>query len=354
MSDQDTKADELKYVAKRGRELVIQLTYDVPFKFVFAQQDASEELLANFINEVLELSGERRIVELTYLNVEVPPNALAGRRLVLDLRVTDQRGVTYNVELQRESTASIFKRALFQQSRITGEQLSVKQSFNKLTPVVVILLCTYSIYPDDYAVRVLRLTPYKTSEAQGLAPLPHRLSHFDPETAPRYHPLKRRLQEAEEALDLITFHLVELTKPLAGLTPEQRAWLTYLTTDFTLSDGGDQMNQRDPQQESQRQRYQIPPGVSEETRRCIEQAQARLDLFAAKPEYRSAYEREVLEMMEHNTQLENSFNEGREEGRISALAPAVENLRLAGLDDDTIANSLQLTPAEREALLTAR
>ena len=57
MSDQDTRADELKYVAKRGRELVIQLTYDVPFKFVFAQQGASEELLANFINEVLELCG---------------------------------------------------------------------------------------------------------------------------------------------------------------------------------------------------------------------------------------------------------------------------------------------------------
>ena len=52
---------------------------------------------------------------------------------------------------------------------------------------------------------------------------------------------------------------------------------------------------------------------AKETRRCIEQAQARLDLFAAKPEYRSAYEREVLEMMEHNTQLENSFEEEREE-----------------------------------------
>ena len=131
------------------------------------------------------------------------------------------------------------------------------------------------------------------------------------------------------------------------------------------------MNQRDPQQESQRQRYQIPPGVSEETRRCIEQAQARLDLFATKPEYRSAYEREVLEMMEHNTQLENSFEEGREEGREEGIAIgearvaekmklaaekiklAVESLRRAGVDDEQIASSLNLNADERATLMTS-
>ena len=185
--------------------------------------------------------------------------------------------------------------------------------------------------------------------------LPHRLSDFDPETAPRYHPLKRRLQETEEAFDLIAFHRVELTKPLAGLAPEQHAWLTYLTTDFKLSDGGDQMNQRDPQQEPQRQRYQIPPGVSEETRRCIEQAQARLDLFAAKPEYRSAYEREVLEMMEHNTQLENSFEEGLAEGeargRVETIKASIKGLRAIGLDDHAITTALNLTPEEASLYL---
>ena len=207
MSDQDTRADELKYIAKRGGELVIQLTYDVPFKFVFAQQGASEELLANFINEVLELSGERRIVELTYLNVEVPPNALAGRRLVLDLRVTDQRGVTYNIELQREDKASIIKRALFQQSRITGEQLGEGQRFNDLTPVVIILLCNYSTFPDDLALRVFRLAPFKLDEVDGFTSLPHRRAHFDPARAPRYHQLKRRIEIAEEALDLSLIHI---------------------------------------------------------------------------------------------------------------------------------------------------
>ena len=77
------------------------------------------------------------------------------------------------------------------------------QSFNKLTPVVVILLCNYSIYPDDYAVRVLRLTPYKTSEAESLIPLPHPeksqrslrgfLCAFDPWVCPQEQQSKTKI-----------------------------------------------------------------------------------------------------------------------------------------------------------------
>ena len=54
----------------------------------------------------------------------------------------------------------------------------------------------------------------------------------------------------------------------------------------------------------------IPAGVSEETRLNIERAQARLDLFAGRPEHRSAYEEELILMMDHNTRIESSFEEG--------------------------------------------
>ena len=144
------------------------------------------------------------------------------------------------------------------------------------------------------------------------------------------------------------------------LSADQRAWLRYLTTDFTFSRGDDDMNQLN----TQAPQYIVPEDASEETKQWIAQAQERLNLFAGRPEYRAAYEHELLNMIDHNSSLENSYQrgreegialgeaKGREEGRINTLAPAVENLRRAGLDDDTIAESLQLTPAEREALLT--
>ena len=69
MSDQDTKADELKYVAKRGRELVIQLTYDVPFNFVFALFNASVSLFViNFVIQSLNVTLNRhRLNVITYV-----------------------------------------------------------------------------------------------------------------------------------------------------------------------------------------------------------------------------------------------------------------------------------------------
>ena len=71
------------------KPLSFNLTYDVPFKFMFAQQGETESLLARFLNYVLALKGEQEIIKLEYQNVEIPPISMEGRRLILDLKVTD-------------------------------------------------------------------------------------------------------------------------------------------------------------------------------------------------------------------------------------------------------------------------
>ena len=177
--------------------LIITPTHDLPFKYVFAQPGETEELLAAFLNHLLILEGERRIVELEYRNVELTPYQPHGRRLILDLRVTDQRGVTYNVEVQRENQDPILSRALFQYSKITGDQLSARESFGELSAVVVVLLCNYSTFPDTEAIRVIRLTPFTLGDHEAQTPLPHRLAHFDPKLSPRYTHLKERVRQAE-------------------------------------------------------------------------------------------------------------------------------------------------------------
>ena len=83
------------FYSEKG-ELRFNLTYDIPFKFMFAQKGETEDLLARFLNYVLDLKGADRIIELVYNNIELPESHIGGRRLVLDLKVTDQRGKTYN------------------------------------------------------------------------------------------------------------------------------------------------------------------------------------------------------------------------------------------------------------------
>ena len=71
---------------------------------------------------------------------------------------------------------------------------------------------------------------------------------------------------------------------------------------------------------SERRAYEIPEGASPEVRAWIERAQARLDYFAGQPKYRAAYEREGLELMQHNTLLSERHAEGHAEGRAEGHA----------------------------------
>jgi hypothetical protein len=333
---------------------MISPTHDLPFKYVFAQAGETEELLAAFLNQLLLLRGEREIKELTYRNVENTPSDPRGRKLILDVRVVDQRGVTYNIEVQRENQGSIISRALFQQSRISNEQLQAGSRFDELQPVVIILLCNYSIFPDTELIRLFRFAPFSLSGAQERHTLPYRSAHFDSEVDLRYRYLNRRLHQAEASLDLLQIYLLELDKHPDHLLPDQQAWIKYLVADHPKPTGDTDMNER--------RTYEIPEGASPEARQWIERAQARLDYFAGQPEYRQAYEREILELMQHNTLLAEGRAEGLAEGRAEGLAEgrseglaegrhtmllkSIEGIREIGLTDEQITQALKLTPDE--------
>ena len=64
----------------------ISPTHDTPFKYMFAQEGESEELLAVFLNHLLTLQDELKIQSLPYHNVEVTSTRSGGCRLILDLR----------------------------------------------------------------------------------------------------------------------------------------------------------------------------------------------------------------------------------------------------------------------------
>ena len=46
-------------------------------------------------------------------------------------------------------------------------------------PVVVVLLCRYSTFPDREVIRLFQLAPFRLDESRELKVLPHRIAHFD-------------------------------------------------------------------------------------------------------------------------------------------------------------------------------
>jgi len=342
---------------------------------MFAQQGKTESLLARFLNYVLALKGEQEIINLEYQNVEIPPISMEGRRLILDLKVTDQGGKTYNIELQREDRASIISRALFQYSRITSEQLEKNQGFDSLKPVVVVLLCNYPTYPDADPIRLFKLMPVSLNKADGQQTLPYLTTHFDKKNHIGYPQFKRRIQRAADSLNLLQIYLVELTKNFEELSPDQQTCLNYLTTDFFFEQGDQNMNQNTPK---------VPQDIvhkqaSSEVKKWIEEAHARLEYFAGQPNQREAYEQEFLNILDHNTAVNFNYNEGKAEGlaegeakglvkgkaeglaegevkgkaeeRATLLPFSIQGLQANGMSTENIIKTLQLTPQEQALYL---
>ena len=347
------------------KPLSFNLTYDVPFKFMFAQQGETESLLARFLNYILALKGEQEIIKLEYQNVEIPSISMEGRRLILDLKVTDQGGKTYNIELQREDRASIISRALFQYSRITGEQLEKNQGFDSIKPVVIVLLCNYPTYPDVDPIRLFKLMPVSLNKADGQETLPYLpahfdlTTHFDKKNHISYSRFERRIQRAADSLNLLQIYLVELTKNFKELSPDQQTCLNYLTTDFFFKQGDQNMNQNTPKVPQDLVHKQ----ASSEVKKWIEEAHARLEYFAGQPNQREAYEQEFLNILDHNTAVNFNYNEGKAEGKAEGLAEgeaksratllpfSIQGLQARGMSTENIIKTLQLTPQEQALYL---
>jgi predicted transposase/invertase (TIGR01784 family) len=356
---------------------MIDPTVDVVFKYIFGEPGASEGILMNLLNDLLFLQGDRRISDLTYVETQHPPALYRQRGLILDLRVKDERGITYNIEIQRQHTDPILHRAIYHASRIFARQLNTSDRFSAVSPVVILLLCNYRTYPDPHPVRLFKLTPYlpniNSPDGDAPTPLPYRLKDFDLSAINHYtqrESFKRKLTEAERSLDLLSLYLVELPKSIDRLTPDQQRWVKFLRHPYPLpsSDQGAVPMSVDPPQFIDQSPW-------------LKEAYARLECFAQDPQHRDAYERELMEIALHNTMIDSSFEEGMEkgkkegieegiekgiekgieegiekgmeDGRIEALKSVLPILKAQGLTEDQIAQQLGLSDRDRNRVFAS-
>ena len=73
-------------------------TNDVAFKKLFSDKVK----LINLLNSLLRLSKGDRIIDLSYITTEQLPLFLEGKRSLFDLKVKDETGRWYIIEMQRK------------------------------------------------------------------------------------------------------------------------------------------------------------------------------------------------------------------------------------------------------------
>ena len=116
---------------------------DFAFKKFFGTE-ANKEFLISFLNALLELNGEKEIVDLTYLNTEQLGFSNNERRAVYDVYCTTKEGERFIVEMQKAKQENFRDRALYYSSFAIQDQGQKGTKNNtvywdyKLSPVYVI------------------------------------------------------------------------------------------------------------------------------------------------------------------------------------------------------------------------
>ena len=110
---------------------------DFAFKRIFGNEQ-HKEVLISFLNSVLDLSGERQVVEVELANPYQVPRLEQFKETILDINATCQSGRKFIVEMQIEQQHSFHKRALYYSSKAYVEQLPRGVDYPRLKPVYFI------------------------------------------------------------------------------------------------------------------------------------------------------------------------------------------------------------------------
>ena len=121
---------------------------DFAFKRIFGDEQ-HKEVLISFLNSVLDLSGEREVVEVQIVDPYQVPRLKQFKETILDIKATCQSGRQFIVEMQVEHQHHFYKRALYYSSKAYTEQLHIGVDFTELKPVYFIGVLNFEAIPGS-------------------------------------------------------------------------------------------------------------------------------------------------------------------------------------------------------------
>ena len=119
---------------------------DFTFKNIFGHDKTN---FMNLTNAILNLKAEKKIVDVTFLNLELAKDSIENRDARLDVLAELQDKTLVNIEMQCANYKDFEKRSLYYFSKIYSNQLKKKDRFHDLKPVIVINLLNFVLFADE-------------------------------------------------------------------------------------------------------------------------------------------------------------------------------------------------------------
>ena len=262
--------------------LIIKATSDL-FIATLLSAPKNEPILRGIINAVLKNSGHVPIKAAEVLNPFNVKEFAVDKRIVLDVRVKDERDRIFNIEIQTTHHTAFVERVMFGWADTFSAQLHAGNEYRKLNPVFCIVITEFKIL----------------GQVDGV--------HLVFELRERNHPevvLSNHLQ-------IHFLRLYELLQGrldvLEGVSPELRHWLNFLA--YGGLKGEKEMSQiveNDP---------------------LVMEAVAELQRFSSDPAMRELERRHKLWKLEYYSGLEAA----KEEGEARGIEKGIEKERIETL-----------------------
>jgi predicted transposase/invertase (TIGR01784 family) len=268
---------------------------DFVFKRIFGTE-GHKPLLIALLNHMLELEGERRILDVQHLSGEQHVGIPELKLSIVDVKCTDASGRRFVVEMQVLKVEGFEKRVVYNASKAYVMQLRNADEYPALCDVVGVTICNFNLWPerdDGGRYKVPMLSRWRMQE-----------------------------QHSEErGLPQVQYAFLELPKYAAGDAPTTLIdrWAYFFREAKNLS--------------------VVPPALSEDPFRGALEV-ARTATFS--PEEWEAYERAKMAEQDARGALAVARQEGAEEGLQSGLAKGLAEGHQSGLAEGKRESLLRL------------
>ncbi|MBF0158741.1 MAG: Rpn family recombination-promoting nuclease/putative transposase, partial [Magnetococcales bacterium] len=112
---------------------------DLAFRKIFGS-DHSHDIVISFLNAMLDLTGDQTITEVEILDPYQAPAIVGMKTSILDVRVKDQSGRRYIIEMQLENRPGFTNRMLYNLCKSYVGQLQSGQPYHELADVVALAI----------------------------------------------------------------------------------------------------------------------------------------------------------------------------------------------------------------------
>jgi predicted transposase/invertase (TIGR01784 family) len=120
---------------------------DFVFKRIFGAE-ARKPLLVTLLNHLLELEGDRRILDVQHLTGEQHIDVSELKLSIVDVKCTDATGRRFVVEMQVLKVEGFEKRVVYNASKAYVMQLRNAEEYPALCDVVGVTLCNFNLWSE--------------------------------------------------------------------------------------------------------------------------------------------------------------------------------------------------------------